>query len=146
MAREIKQITLLDGSEQKTFKIQQMSAWKAQKWMAKFILLIGGGDNMSIDTLKNGDWGAVLATISNKPFEKVEELIGELLSCCSIIRDGNVHIALNPTNIDSQIDSVDCLMQLEKEAFTFNNFFGGMGMNGSGESPSHEMPTITIPK
>lgn len=145
MAREIKQITLMDGDTPKNFKIQQMSAWKAQKWMAKFLLLIGG-ENVSVENLQEGDWGTILASIADKPFDKVEELIGELLSCCSSIRDNNVHIPLTPSNVDSQIDSVDCLLMLEKEAFAYNNFFGGKGMIGSGESPSPEMPTVTIPK
>lgn len=142
MAREIKTITIMDNDKEKTFKIQQMSAWRSQKWLAKLLLLLGSGAT----SIQSNDFGGLLSAVSEKPFEKVEELLGDLISCCTIVLDGNVHVTLSPQNVDTHVDSLDTILQLEKEAFTHNNFFGGKALNGFVKSQSQEMPTINLPK
>lgn len=137
--REEKIVSLEDGGKTKTFRIKQMSAVKAQRWLFKFILLIGGNASMSSD----GDWGSVLSAVADKPYEKVEELLGELTACVTCELDnGNALAPLTLANADSYIDDMDTLMTLQKESFTLNNFFGGKGMTGFGQSPSPTIPTI----
>lgn len=142
MAREIKTITLMDNDKEKTFKIQQMSAWKSQLWIAKLIMLLGSGAT----AIQTNDFGGLLQAVSNQPIEKVEEILGELLSCATIVLDGNIHVTLSPQNVDTHVDSLDTILQLEKEAFTHNNFFGGKALRGFAEFQNHTMPTVNLPK
>lgn len=138
--RAEKSITINDGGKDKTFRIKQMSAVKAQRFFFKLILLIGGNASLS-----GGDeaWGNILSSVADKPYEKVDELINELISCCTaVLDDGKAFQQLSLSNADSFVEDMDTLMELQKEAFTINNFFGGKGMTGSGIFPGPEIPTI----
>ena len=51
--RKTSTITLTDGGEAKRFKITQMSATKAERWLFKFVLLLGGGTDMAARMVHN---------------------------------------------------------------------------------------------
>lgn len=138
--RAEKSITITDGGKDKTFRIKQMSAVKAQRWLFKLILLIGGNTNIG-----GGDeaWGNILSGVADKPYDKVEELLNELTACCTAVLDeGRAFQQLSLSNADSFIEDMGTLMQLQKEAFTLNDFFGGIGMNGLNTFQGPEIPTI----
>ena len=138
--RAEKSITINDGGKDKTFRIKQMSAVKAQRWLFKLILRMGGNA-----TLTGGEegWGNLLSSVADKPYDKVDELLNELTSCCTAVLDeGRAFQQLSLSNADSFIEDMGTLMQLQKEAFTLNDFFGGIGMTGSGIFPGPEIPTI----
>jgi hypothetical protein len=112
-------ITLQDAGESKNFKIRQMPATKAERWLIKFILLLGG--NAAVQDMQNPT--NFLAALADKPFDKVQELLDALLSCCSRVHDGGMETQLSPVNVDGFVEEITTLMKLRAEAFKINNFF-----------------------
>ena len=131
-------ITLTDGGEQKKFKITQMPATKAERWVLKMIFLLGG--EAEIDKLN--DAMTIFNAIANKPFEKVEELLDGLLECCSRVHEGGIETPLNADNVDGYVEEMGTLLKLRVEAFKANNFFQKSGLKLSAESPA----SVTIPR
>jgi hypothetical protein len=132
-------VTLEDGGQEKNFKIRQMPATKAERFIYKFVLLLGG--NAELDKMGD-DMGALFSAISHQPYEKVQELLDALISCVSIhYNDTNIEKQLTPENIDSYIEDMSTLMKLRAEAFKANNFFQQSGLPGLEKSPA---PAITI--
>lgn len=130
-------ITLTDSGKEKTFKIKQMSASQAERWVFKLALLLGGNANLE----NINDISSVLNAVDDKPFERVEELLNGLLSCCSRVHDGGITSQLTPENVDGFVDDMTTLMTLQKEAFLINNFFPQSGQSDSDKSPA---PAVTI--
>jgi hypothetical protein len=83
----------------------------------------------------------MLNTVANKPYEKVQELLDEILSCISIVTDGGIETQLNPDLVDGFIDEASTLTKLRGEVIKFNNFFPQSGTSDSKESPA---PEVTI--
>lgn len=135
MARKETVITLTDGDEQKRFKIRQMPATKAERWIFKMILLLGGKAN--VQHLE--DLSGLLEAVSNQPYEKVQELLDDLLSCVSRVHDGNIESQLTPENVDGFVEEMGTLMKLRVEAFKANNFFPKAGLGESTASPTQAM-------
>lgn len=132
MARKESTVTLEDGGTSKRFKIRQMPASKAERWIFKLVLLLGGKAN--VQHLE--DFSGLLEAVSNQPYEKVQELLDDLLSCVSRIHDGNIESQLTPENVDGFVEEMKTLMQLRVEAFKANNFFPKAGLSESTESPA----------
>lgn len=138
MARKENVITLMDGGEQKRFKIRQMSATKAERWVIKLIFLLGG--QTEIDKLH--DALDILNAITDKPFDRVQELLDGLLECCSRVHEGGIETQLTPENVDGFVEEMQTLLNLRVEAFKLNNFFQKSGLSVSAES--HK--SVTIPR
>ena len=137
--RDTKTITLIDDDKEKTFEIKQMAASKAERWLFKLILLIGG--NANVENLQ--DMGGFLSAVADKPYERVEELLNELLSCVSHVTDGGIRTQMTPAIVDDHVKEMNNLMKLQMEAFSFNNFFPKSGTSALNESPA---PAVTIKK
>lgn len=111
-------VRLDDAGEQKEFKIKQMSASRGERFFYKLILLLGGQTAVS----KLTDPYALLSALADKPFERVEELLDEMLSCVSRV-NGGVETQLTPDNVDGFIESPMTLFKLRAEVVKANNFF-----------------------
>jgi hypothetical protein len=111
-------VRLDDAGEQKQFKITQMSASRGERFFYKLILLLGGRTEVS----KLTDPYALLSALADKPFERVEELLDEMLSCISRV-NGGVETQLTPDNVDGFIESPMTLFKLRAEVVKANNFF-----------------------
>lgn len=116
-------ITLTDGGEQKIFKIRQMPASKAERWVYKLVLLLGSGASMNVLT----DPAALFAALNEKPYDKVQELLDDLLSCVSRCADGGIETQLTNDNVDGFVEEMITLMKLRVEAFKANHFFPQVG-------------------
>lgn len=137
--RKTTTITLVDDGQEKTFSIEQMPATKAERWLFKLILLIGG--NANVENLQ--DISGFLSAVADKPYERVEELLNELLLCVSHVTDGGITTQLTPGIVDDHVKEMNNLMKLQMEAFSFNNFFPKSGLTELNPSPG---PAVTIKK
>jgi len=129
--RKVVDWTVEDGGATLHFKIKQMSATQAERFTFKLLLLIGANGG----NVETGDLSGLLGSLSSAPYEKIQELLDELLSCCSIVKE-NVEVKLTDANVDTFIDSRNTLLQLRAEAFKVNDFFQTSGLNVFGESPA----------
>jgi hypothetical protein len=111
-------ITIEDAGEQKQFKVRQMSAAQGERFLFKLILLLGG--KAEVESLNNPL--ALLGSLSDKPYERVQELLDDMLSCLSRV-NGGVETQLTPDNVDGFIESPMTLLKLRAEAIKCNNFF-----------------------
>lgn len=111
-------VRLDDAGEQKQFKITQMSASRGERFFYKLILLLGGRTAVS----KLTDPYALLSALADKPFERVEELLDDMLSCVSRV-NGGVETQLTPENVDAFVSSPMTLFKLRAEVVKANNFF-----------------------
>lgn len=145
MRKEVS-ITLEDGGKEKRFIIKQFPATKSEMFKFKFGLLVGDAD---LGTLQNAKGvyeiiGFFLKALSNKPYERVQELLDLMIECVSRVHDGGISTQLTPENIDSYIDDSDTLLRLRGEVLKVNGFFPQSGqteLDGSEKSPA---PEITI--
>ena len=111
-------VRLEDDGEQKEFKIRQMSASRGERFFFKLLLLLGGDMEVS----KLTDPYALLSSLADKPFERVEELLDDMLSCVSRV-NGGVETQLTPENVDAFVSSPMTLFKLRAEVVKANNFF-----------------------
>lgn len=111
-------VRLMDGGEEKTFKVRQMSATRGERFVFKFVMLLGGEAEIE----KMADPYALLGALSSKPFERVQELLDELIECISRV-NGGIETQLTPDNADAFIEEPMTLMKLRVEAVKLNDFF-----------------------
>ena len=111
-------VRMEDDGEQKEFKIRQMSASRGERFFYKLLLLLGGDMEVS----KLTDPYALLSALADKPFERVEELLDDMLSCVSRV-NGGVETQLTPENVDAFVSSPMTLFKLRAEVVKANNFF-----------------------
>ena len=132
--RKVVDWTCEDGGETRHFRIKQMSATQAERFTFKLLLLIGANGG----NVETGDLSGLLGSLSSAPYEKIQELLDELLSCCSIVKE-NVEVKLTDANVDTFIDSRNTLLQLRAEAFKVNDFFQTSGLNVFGQSAAPDI-------
>ena len=144
MARKEIVITVDDGGESKKFKIRQFSATQGERVKFKMMLLLGA--DTDITAIQNSSEptkiaGAMLNAVANKPYEKVQELLDEIISCICRVHDGGIESQLTPENADSFIDESATLTKLRGEVIKINNFFPQSGNSDLNESPA---PAVVI--
>lgn len=151
-----------DGERTLAFSIQQMSAWKLEKWMYKaFILLARAGgseiDGFSIaeaqDAIKKvqrstkGDASAletVMRIVGGLDFEDAEPLLDSLFECVRLIPDEStgIELKLDRPVIEGNIESPLTLMKLRVEVLKLNFGFFQKGKKHQKE----EAPAIMFKK
>ena len=131
--RKVVDWTVEDGGASLHFRIKQMSATQAERFTFKLLFLIGKGGGKV-----ENDLSALMGTLADAPYEKVQELLTELLSCCSIVKE-NVEVKLTEENVDGFIESRNTLLQLRAEAFKANDFFQMSGLQGLNQSPAPDI-------
>lgn len=122
-------VRMEDDGEQKEFKIRQMSASRGERFFFKLLLLLGGDMEVS----KLTDPYALLSALADKPFERVEELLDDMLSCVSRV-NGGVETQLTPENVDAFVSSPMTLFKLRAEVVKANNFFQNGALTPSDDS------------
>ena len=123
-----------DGGETRHIRIKQMSATQAERFTFKLLLLIGANGGK----VETGDLSSILGSLASAPYEKIQELLTELLSCCAIVKE-NVEVKLTEQNVDTYIESRNTLLQLRAEAFKTNDFFQTSGLNVFAQSPAPDI-------
>ena len=110
-----------EGAETLHFRITKMPATQHERFTIKMLGLgLAGG-------VPKSDLG-LIGVLANAPYEKVQELLDELLSCCEIVKDG-ISVKLTPANVDGFISERNTLIKLRAEAFKHNDFFQTSGLN-----------------
>ena len=132
--RKVVDWTCDDGGATLHFRIKQMSATQAERFTFKILLLIGANGGK----FEAGDLSGLLGSLSSTPYEKIQELLDDLLSCCSIVKE-NVEVKLTEQNVDTYIESRNTLLQLRAEAFKVNDFFQTSGLNVFAQSPAPDI-------
>lgn len=139
MRKEIT-ITIESGRDEgKTFHVTEMSASHMEKWAARALLVVLGGnghvDKTQVqDLAKTSNASALvsvgLGALSSVNWDKVEPLYDELLPQVSIVPDAdkpNVKIPLRPANVDNHIEDVTTLVRLRGEVLKLSLDFFGTG-------------------
>ena len=132
--RKVVDWTCEDGGATLHFRIKQMAATQAERFTFKVLLLIGANGGK----FETGDLSRLLGSLSSAPYEKIQELLDDLLSCCSIVKE-NVEVKLTDANVDTYIESRNTLLQLRAEAFKANDFFQTSGLNVFAQSPAPDI-------
>lgn len=154
--RKEKIITLMDGENQLTFKIKQMSAIKQERWINKVLILATGANVLSSvfssfninkisNSFKNMDLSKFMDMFGKLDYDKIEPLYNELLECCSHVPDSNnpnFATPLNANNADSIISDVKTLYKLRIEALKLHFSFFSKGA----KSPNQKTADIKITK
>lgn len=122
-------VRLDDDGEQKEFKIRQMSASRGERFFYQLLLLLGADAKM--ETFE--DPSAIFAALASQPYDKVQVLLDEMLSCVSRVTDG-IETQLTPDNVDGFVESPITLFKLRAEVFKANNFFQRLGQKQSDDS------------
>ena len=122
--RKVIDWTCEDGGKSLHFRIKQMSATQAERFTFKLLLLIGANGGK----VQAEDFSGLLGSLASAPYEKIQELLTELLNCCSIVTE-NVETKLTEDNVDMFISERNTLLQLRAEAFKMNDFFQTSGLN-----------------
>ena len=109
-----------DGAEMLHFRITQMPATQNERFTIKMFGLgmAGGAPKTEL---------GLMGVLANAPYEKVQELLDELLSCCEIVKDG-IPVKLTPANVDGFITERNTLIKLRAQAFKHNDFFQTRGL------------------
>lgn len=137
-------VTLIDGGEQRRFRVRQFSASQGERVRLKMMFLLGA--NADVDklmSLKNEEpisfIGYLINAAASQPYEKVQELLDEMLSCVSRIQDGGIESQLTPVNVDGFISDTNTLMALRGEVIKINDFFPQSGQNDLPKSPAPDV-------
>lgn len=119
MARKEVEIKIEDGRDAgKTFRIVEMGAIQADKWVTKALLLLGKSE-FNIGVLNHMSFEEILKALSKCDYEQVEKLLNELLACCSFNKDG-VSVPMKGDMVDSVIEEWTTVMRLRIEALKVN--------------------------
>jgi hypothetical protein len=142
MARKEKVITVTDNGVAKNFKIRQFSATQGERIKFKMMMLLGADTDISklqtaSDPMEVASY--MLNAVASKPYEKIQEMLDEVLSCISIVTEGNIETQLTPDIVDGFIDEASTLMALRGEVIKFNNFFPQRGTSDLEKSPAPEV-------
>lgn len=132
--RKVVDWTCEDGGATLHFRIKQMSATQAERFTFKLLLLIGANGGK----VQAGDLSSLLGSLASADYDKIQELLTELLSCCSIVKE-NVEVNLTEENVDGFISERNTLLQLRAEAFKANDFFQTRGLPVFGQSPAPDI-------
>lgn len=122
--RKTEIIKLIDDGQERTFRITQMPATKAERWVNRMaFLLVGAGKELKTDDI---DIEKAIRAIATIDYEKAEPLYNELIECCTFLPDGNVNgggIACSQETIDAQIVDPTNLYRLRMAAAKLNFSF-----------------------
>ena len=141
--RKTEIVKVIDDGQERTFRITQMPATKAERWVNRMaFLLVGAGKELKTDDI---DIEKAIRAIATIDYEKAEPLYNELIECCTFLPDGNVNgggIACSQDTIDAQIVDPMNLYRLRMAAAKLNfSFFTNVL-----QFQDHKNDTITFKK
>ena len=125
MRKEIT-VTLNDRGNELTFRIREMPATKAERWIIKLAGALSATGVFSADVADGVDAQKAIAdfllsgglsklgAVTKDYDEVIQPLIDELYTCVEQ-KVGNAYFALTPDVIDAKIEDVRTLFNLQKE-------------------------------
>lgn len=130
--RQIKNITIVDGEAQYKFRLTQIPAIKAEKWLIRVGIALAKAGLLNIDVEKLGVSGSdTMSTITNLIAQKgfsffgqldpdtVDHLLFDLVKETAVRM--NDEAIINITEKELEIfDDIRALWQLQKEVFAVN--------------------------
>lgn len=145
--RKEKVVTIVDRGKEKTFKIIEMPATQAERWLIRAGLLLAGTGLIEKAAILNDAGEAVsqigkllatqglLSSLATIDYEQAAPLLDELMGCCALVVTGQFDQKLTPDVIDGIVEDVKTLFLLQKEAAALNFDFFAQGA-GSNTPPS----------
>jgi hypothetical protein len=97
--------------------------------LLKVFALLGNADVTMLNTPDK-----LFGALANAPFDKVQDILDEMLYNISRMHDGNIETQLTPENVDSFVEDFTTLLKLRGEALKINNFFQRAGEINFGNS------------
>ena len=150
MRRE-KVVTINDRGQDKTFRIKEMPATQAERWIIRAGLALAGSGVIEKAVIQNDageaavQIGKLLATqglfsaLGSVDFAVAEPLLNELMGCCYYVVNGAMDQRLTPDVIDGIVEDVKTLFLLKKEAAALNfDFFAQGGLSHTQPSEAKE--------
>ena len=131
MARKEIEITIEEGRDAgKKFKITEMPAVQADRWITRALCLLGKSKT-DLSAFGVMDMGALLNTFSAIEFSETEPLLNELLACASFEKDG-ASVPMKGDIINSVIEDWETIFRLKVEALKI--ILGFLDQGGESES------------
>lgn len=114
MARKEKEITIEEGRDAgKTFRITEMGAVPAYKWLLKAFGILGKS-GVDFNYLRTKTVTELITEFAQ--YDGAEPLLDELLACAGFIKDG-VSVQMKGSMVDSVIEDWTTIFRLQMEAF-----------------------------
>lgn len=130
--RQIKNITIVDGEAQYKFRLTQIPAIKAEKWLIRVGIALAKAGLLNIDIEKLGVSGSdTMSTITNLIAQKgfsffgqldpdtVDHLLFELVKETAVRMNDEAIISITEKELEI-FDDIRALWQLQKEVFAVN--------------------------
>lgn len=129
--REAVCVQIPDGDKILTFRITPMGALKAEAWMYRAAIAIGGSvDGSVLNREKLGNAEAVLGMLRQLDYDKAAPLLADLLSGVERINENGGSVPVTAATIEGQIDFPTTLTMLRAAVLKANyGFFGNGGFN-----------------
>lgn len=130
--RQIKNITIVDGEAQYKFRLTQIPAIKAEKWLIRVGFALAKAGLLNIDIEKLGVSGSdTMSTITNLIAQKgfsffgqldpdtVDHLLFDLVKETAVRMNDEAIISITEKELEI-FDDIRALWQLQKEVFAVN--------------------------
>ncbi len=130
--RQIKNITIVDGEAQYKFRLTQIPAIKAEKWLIRVGIALAKAGLLNIDIEKLGVSGSdTMSTITNLIAQKgfsffgqldpdtVDHLLFDLVKETAVRMNDEAFINITEKELEI-FDDIRALWQLQKEVFAVN--------------------------
>lgn len=130
--RQIKNITIVDGEAQYKFRLTQIPAIKAEKWLIRVGIALAKAGLLNIDIEKLGVSGSdTMSTITNLIAQKgfsffgqldpdtVDHLLFDLVKETAVRMNDEAIISITEKELEI-FDDIRALWQLQKEVFAVN--------------------------
>lgn len=130
--RQIKNITIVDGEAQYKFRLTQIPAIKAEKWLIRVGIALAKAGLLNIDIEKLGVSGSdTMSTITNLIAQKgfsffgqldpdtVDHLLFDLVKETAVRMNDDAIINITEKELEI-FDDIRALWQLQKEVFAVN--------------------------
>lgn len=151
--RKEKLVKIQDRGRELTFKIKEMPASQAERWIIRLGLLLAGTGLVEKSVVQN-DAGAtsieigkllassgIISALAKIDYEKAAPLYDELLGCCSYVVSGAMDQPLTPELVDGIVEDVKTLFLLRKEAAMLNfDFFSSVFLSSTLPSEAESAP------
>ena len=142
-------ITINDRGNELTFRIREMPATKLEGWLFRVGTALASTGFAKTEDIADGiDTTKYIANflvkdglrfLGNLDYEKVvKPLVDDLYSCVEQ-KVGEAYLAVTADNIDSKVEDIRSLFEIQKAVITLHlGFFGLGGASASAKSPSPE--------
>ena len=155
--RKFETLTLIDRGVEKTYRVQEMPALQAQRFLIKGLSILAqcGILNQQIDPNNLGDAaGAISGALFDAPLSnvgavdlgRIDELVAELLACCAYVGDTQMYALDSEQRINAHVEDLTTLFKLEQTAFKLMFNFLPADKKPENQTKQHkESKNLTLP-